>query len=276
MVTWCEKACIFMCYECTCVRTCVCTCVPQLILEIDQNVVNGTSVFVISPYKQQVSFQPVSVSSQFIQFPSSFYLLPFVVQIELLKRVFGDKKTNNISLYFYTVDSVQGKECDITLLSSVRSKPIGEFNLEFVNNKNRLNVSLSRSKFGLIVVGNCSTLADKEPSDDNVWMRLIEVCESECVVCQCFVLYAGPVFIHKIPMFPFAACAEKTIHKLTGSGDRDDNQRKSGTFLVMAQFFFNGVCIVVAFVFFLADRRSAVRSSLQHSPLGSLQQAAAV
>ena len=50
-----------------------------------------------------------------------------------------------------TVDSSQGSEFDYVVLSTVRSnkdKKIG-----FVANKQRINVAISRSLYGLVVVG---------------------------------------------------------------------------------------------------------------------------
>lgn len=48
-----------------------------------------------------------------------------------------------------TVDSFQGQERDIIIMSCVRSKQIG-----FVADPNRLNVSLTRAKHTMIICGN--------------------------------------------------------------------------------------------------------------------------
>lgn len=48
-----------------------------------------------------------------------------------------------------TVDSFQGQEQDIIIMSCVRSKGIG-----FVSDPNRLNVSLTRARHSMILVGN--------------------------------------------------------------------------------------------------------------------------
>lgn len=51
-----------------------------------------------------------------------------------------------------TVDSFQGSECDVIIMSCVRSNGIG-----FVKDPNRLCVSLTRAKHSLILCGNFST-----------------------------------------------------------------------------------------------------------------------
>ena len=56
---------------------------------------------------------------------------------------------NHIKLKICTVDSFQGQEADIVLLSFVRSKKIG-----FLDSLNRLNVALSRAKYYQVLFGN--------------------------------------------------------------------------------------------------------------------------
>lgn len=63
-----------------------------------------------------------------------------------------------------TVDSFQGKEFDVVILSCVRSNPDLQ-NLGFLDSaegKSRINVALSRAKKLLIVIGDCETLSKNE------------------------------------------------------------------------------------------------------------------
>lgn len=54
-----------------------------------------------------------------------------------------------------TVDSFQGQENDIIILSNVRSNTK---NIGFLNDSRRLNVSISRARFSLIIFGDSSSL----------------------------------------------------------------------------------------------------------------------
>ncbi|KAF6211094.1 hypothetical protein GE061_014208 [Apolygus lucorum] len=68
-----------------------------------------------------------------------------------------------------TVDSFQGKESDIVLLSLVRSNVEG--NIGFLAQRNRINVALSRAKRGLFITGNSRSLLTK----GGLWHEVIDV-----------------------------------------------------------------------------------------------------
>eukprot|EP00002_Diphylleia_rotans_P015855 TRINITY_DN3072_c0_g1_i1.p1 TRINITY_DN3072_c0_g1~~TRINITY_DN3072_c0_g1_i1.p1 ORF type:complete len:628 (-),score=98.46 TRINITY_DN3072_c0_g1_i1:312-2195(-) len=59
-----------------------------------------------------------------------------------------------------TVDSYQGREMDIVLLSFVRANEGGD--IGFLEKPNRLNVAMTRAKFVMLMVGNVKTLEKKE------------------------------------------------------------------------------------------------------------------
>lgn len=63
-----------------------------------------------------------------------------------------------------TVDSFQGQEKDIILISAVKSKNMG-----FLSDVRRMNVSITRARHSLIIVGNFKTL-----SQSNAWKALLE------------------------------------------------------------------------------------------------------
>eukprot|EP01038_Epipyxis_sp_PR26KG_P010022 gene10022-13478_t len=65
----------------------------------------------------------------------------------------------------YSVDSIQGSESDIVILSFVRSNNNGS--VGFVNDFQRLNVALSRAKYLLISVGNFSTISQVFNNQNN-------------------------------------------------------------------------------------------------------------
>jgi superfamily I DNA and/or RNA helicase len=59
-----------------------------------------------------------------------------------------------------TVDSFQGQERDIIIVSTVRAN--NRQHLGFLTDERRINVTLTRSKFQLIIVGNGDTLGSNE------------------------------------------------------------------------------------------------------------------
>ena len=86
-------------------------------------------------------------------------------QIRRKRRVAMD------SLEVKNVDGFQGREKDFIVISCVRSNMDSE--MGFLHNKNRLNVAITRAKFGLIIIGNKVVLGS-----DKLWRRLIEYFQS--------------------------------------------------------------------------------------------------
>ncbi|XP_050544882.1 uncharacterized protein LOC126907553 isoform X2 [Daktulosphaira vitifoliae] len=88
-------------------------------------------------------------------------LTPYHKQREQINLLLGKKK---ISLNVNTIDSFQGSECDILLISTVRTNGIG-----FLDDQCRLNVALTRAKQSLIICGNFVSL-----KGEKVWFELLE------------------------------------------------------------------------------------------------------
>ncbi|KRX77588.1 Regulator of nonsense transcripts 1, partial [Trichinella sp. T6] len=75
-----------------------------------------------------------------------------------------------------SVDAFQGREKDIILLSCVRSNK--DNRIGFLNDSRRLNVALTRARYGLIIVGNPKVLS-RQP----MWNSLLRFCrENHCLL----------------------------------------------------------------------------------------------
>jgi len=73
-----------------------------------------------------------------------------------------------------SVDAFQGREKDYIILSCVRSKGIG-----FLSDPRRLNVGLTRGRYGVVVIGNPKLL-----SEHSLWRHLLSFYKRENVLVE--------------------------------------------------------------------------------------------
>jgi hypothetical protein len=88
---------------------------------------------------------------------------PYKAQVFLLRRMFPSLRFPKLKIA--SVDSFQGSERDYIVMSTVRSGP----EIGFVKNERRLNVSITRARRGLVIVGDSATLAQHSV----LWNRLV-------------------------------------------------------------------------------------------------------
>ena len=93
-------------------------------------------------------------------------ITPYLGQKNYLKKIMSNTIFNQIEIE--SVDSFQGREKDYIIISTVRKNDEGI--IGFLAEPRRLNVSLTRAKNGLIIIGNASTLA----KTNNLWKTLIK------------------------------------------------------------------------------------------------------
>ncbi len=87
---------------------------------------------------------------------NSFAIIsPYALQIQKLKETFPEFK-NHIN----TIDSFQGQERDIIVMSLVRSNESAQ--IGFLQDYRRMNVAMTRAKKKLIIIGDSSTIGQNE------------------------------------------------------------------------------------------------------------------
>lgn len=81
-------------------------------------------------------------------------LAPYRSQVDHLRRRLAREEHAHLSLNVETIDAVQGRESDLTILSVTRNNSQGR--MGFLGNAywRRINVALSRARYGLTIVGD--------------------------------------------------------------------------------------------------------------------------
>ena len=94
---------------------------------------------------------------------------------ELTRRIDPDNLIfwQNLQIEVATVDSFQGRECDVVLYSMVRSNAQG--NIGFLRDYRRINVALSRARNLLIIVGDDDTMRNAATGmDENPFAKVLD------------------------------------------------------------------------------------------------------
>ena len=92
---------------------------------------------------------------------------PYSRQVDKIRGELSGRNIRNVRVG--TVDSFQGQEKDIVIISGTRSNDVGD--VGFLRDPRRLNVALTRAKRGLVIVGDQKTLRNSRH-----WAALLDSC----------------------------------------------------------------------------------------------------
>ena len=105
-------------------------------------------------------------------------ITPYTGQMFNLRRTFKQAEIENVRIT--PIDSYQGEENEIILLSLVRSNTAG-----FVKDDNRVCVALSRAKQGLYCIGNFSRLFQHS---SKLWESIVSTLKAKQLIGECLPL----------------------------------------------------------------------------------------
>uniref|UniRef100_A0A0E0DHM4 UvrD-like helicase ATP-binding domain-containing protein n=1 Tax=Oryza meridionalis TaxID=40149 RepID=A0A0E0DHM4_9ORYZ len=103
-------------------------------------------------------------------------ICPYTAQVLAIQQKLGKMKFDPVIVKINSVDGFQGGEEDIIILSTVRSNSDGA--VGFLSNRQRTNVSLTRARYCLWILGNATTLS----RSDSIWADLVRDAKDR----QCF------------------------------------------------------------------------------------------
>ncbi|KAB8284196.1 AAA domain-containing protein [Yarrowia lipolytica] len=106
---------------------------------------------------------------------------PYKQQVEKLRHHFEqryDTEKETMTLEIQTVDSLQGREKDIIIMSCVRAHPTAH-TVGFLADVRRMNVAITRAKASLWIIGNADTLVSNEK-----WESLLRNANERNVYCE--------------------------------------------------------------------------------------------
>ena len=96
----------------------------------------------------------------------------FLFQLEKLIQAHPNEIVKRLQVF--TVDAFQGKEVDLVFYSTVRTG--SAYGVGFVSDIRRMNVSFTRPRFGLYVIGNEAKLRTSK-----YWNRFIDYTQYACI-----------------------------------------------------------------------------------------------
>jgi serine/threonine protein kinase len=108
-------------------------------------------------------------------------IAPYKAQVEELRRRLAPKSFRHLAPTAMSVDAVQGRESDLALLSLTRSNLQGRLGFLGADYWRRINVALSRARFGLTIIGDAGFIRGTSGSLRTV-LEYIEQHPADCEV----------------------------------------------------------------------------------------------
>ena len=99
---------------------------------------------------------------------SVLLIAPYRGQVEELNRRLASWHGKHLDIAVESIDAVQGREADLVILSLTRSNPDSRFGFIGSAYWRRLNVALSRARYGLSIVGDAAFAESKPGALQNV------------------------------------------------------------------------------------------------------------
>eukprot|EP00510_Aplanochytrium_minuta_P000586 CAMPEP_0184015878 /NCGR_PEP_ID=MMETSP0954-20121128/6602_1 /TAXON_ID=627963 /ORGANISM="Aplanochytrium sp, Strain PBS07" /LENGTH=355 /DNA_ID=CAMNT_0026296805 /DNA_START=51 /DNA_END=1118 /DNA_ORIENTATION=- len=150
------------------------SCSPMIFLDVSDGTEasgrDGVSFKNVPEVEAVTKLHRIMLQDASLEHNSIGIISPYSEQVKALRRSIRQDERTEIN----TVDSFQGREFDIVLFSTVRSNARlqGRSNIGFLNDKNRLNVAITRAKHLICIIGNKKTLIGS-----SVWRPLISYIE---------------------------------------------------------------------------------------------------
>lgn len=108
-------------------------------------------------------------------------IAPYKNQVEELKRRLARISLRHLDAVVMSVDAVQGRESDLAFFSVTRSNSNGILGFLGPDYWRRINVALSRARFGLVIVGDAAFIRGTNGALKSV-LEYIESHSEDCVV----------------------------------------------------------------------------------------------
>jgi len=93
-------------------------------------------------------------------------ITPYSYQVKLIEQRLNQRNLHHHKIEMGTVDAFQGRQKDVILLSCVRAGQTTDgtttTSIGFVGNRQRLNVSLTRAKYAMYIIGHMNSLTSNE------------------------------------------------------------------------------------------------------------------